>query len=264
MTHPKHTPKTPGALTVFDPAAVRISYAPPADDSTPDSADDVAETEATAAAAKSTDLPGLAALAEALRTAAHLPGVVVVVDSAIGDNAAAGGHDRCSRTPVLELGADLLGEPRRQVLEGTLAHEVAHLALGHPTRSWATIWRNAARAAVAGALLTAAAGWLQTAVVLAALTVALCLITVRVRRLEEYDADHYAVTLLDRLGQPGLQILTTMLVDAARDEPAWYSWGGWVAGEHPTAAARLRAVGRGMPAARHILNPLRVLFGLAR
>ncbi|MEV4180689.1 M48 family metalloprotease [Streptosporangium canum] len=248
MTQPERVPAVQGTLAVFDPAAVRISYNSPAP-TVEGTAGDAVPT-ADQARVIDGELPGLAALVWALRSAAELPGVAVIVDPALGDNAAAADCGRCARVPVLELGADLLQARRRLALCGTLAHEIAHLALGHPGQGSAAEWQHTARVAAIGALLVLVFDRPWAAVGLTVVAAALHLLGTRVRRLAEYDADSYAVTLLERAGMPGAQTVTAMLADVADDEPRWYTLAGWAVGEHPTAAARLRTIGTGLCAPR--------------
>lgn len=235
MTQPERTPKALGALAVFDPAAVRISYTSPAQTITAEAAPAAQATPGT------TELAGLAGLVWALRTAADLPGVAVIVDPALGDNAAAGDGGGCGAAPVLEIGADLLTGPASLALYGTLAHEIAHLALHHPGQRATAAWKvlsSVAAGFAAGSLLTGLPAWVSAG--LAAVAGAAHLIWAQARRLGEYDADTYAVTLLERAGLPGRETVTAMLRQLTDDEPRWYAAAGWIVGEHPTAAARLR------------------------
>ncbi|SNT60628.1 Peptidase family M48 [Streptosporangium subroseum] len=249
MTQPERTPKARGTLAIFDPAAVRISYRPPTTviDAAPaqtaplTTAPEVADT---------AELAGLAGLVWALRCAAELPGVVVVVDAQLGTNAVAVDQGRCARAPMMKLGANLLQTPQSLALYGTLAHEIAHLALGHTDTCSAPEWKHTSRVAGVGALVTLALNRPGAAATLAAVSAVLHLIASRVSRVAEYDADTYAVTLLERAGLPGVQTMTAMLTDVADDDPRWYALAGWIAGEHPAAAARLRNLSRGFTAPR--------------
>ncbi|MFG1755921.1 M48 family metalloprotease [Streptosporangium sandarakinum] len=212
--------------TPFDPTAVQLSYAPPA---------------AEAVSGLPDTMPGLAELTSALACAVQAPAVLVTIDPDLLDGALAYGSD-CDGVSRVVLGAELLADEMR--LRGVLAHEIAHHALRHGQGAvrW---WDGAANAALAAALVAIVAG-LPLAAILgaAAAAIALRLISGRVQRLEEYDADTYSVRLLEAAGLDGHAIVTATLA-AIPQESRWYRVLGWIAGSHPTPDARRRAIASG-------------------
>ncbi|GAA3165656.1 hypothetical protein GCM10010466_65530 [Planomonospora alba] len=212
-------------LAPFDPAAVRTVYAP---------------------AVTRPALPGLADLASALAEAAHRPGVLVTVDPGLEDGALIHHADGCGPTPRVVVGAALLDDGDR--LAGVLAHEIAHHALDHGTGA-VQAWAVASYLAAGTALATAAIGVIRPpyliASAVAAVVAALAyLVAAACRRLEEYDADTYSVRLLDEVGLDGRAAAEAALA-AIPDDPWWYRTVGWIAGSHPTAAARRRNLATG-------------------
>lgn len=212
------------------------------------------------------ELAGLADLAAALRFHAALPGVLITLNPGLGDNAEAS-VSRCSSTARIDLGPDLLTSS--QPLYGVLAHEIAHHALDH---GHDTVIQRYRVAMAKTALLVGLALRLPFAllVVLAVGVVVAHLVAARRSRLQEYDADAYAVRLLDASGLAGRRIMTAALADLPAD-PIGYQLGGWVFGGHPTARARRRTLAAGHPARRlrwallwqHTITPAAARYGLA-
>jgi len=245
MTHT--TPPTPGSrprtFVPFDVAAVRTTYVPtktvtttkPAPSAPPTSA---AGTTSTGSAAPA----GLAELVATLRTAAHLPGVLVIVDSD-GATGAEATSMVCLPAPQIRLGADLLDEQHSMRLQGALAHEIAHHALGH--LSGPTLWRRIAAGCGIGALLALAThlpAWLITALVVVAAVNHL--LATQAIRLQEHDADLYAARLLEQVGRDGTAIVAATLT-ALPTPSLWERTVGRLTASHPTPAARLRVLASG-------------------
>ncbi|GAA2279247.1 hypothetical protein GCM10010149_23710 [Nonomuraea roseoviolacea subsp. roseoviolacea] len=190
--------------------------------------------------APAVEVAGLADLVAALRDAARLPGLLVYVAGELGDNATAEARP-CGSAPVVGVGADLLDDHRSPELVGSVAHEIAHHALGHlsgwlvPALDWLYIWTCVA--GIMSAFLPVP-GWISPALLSLALAARLCVSWLR--RAAEFAADRHAVALLDSLGMPGRQIVTAMLTRDLAVEPIWYAMVGWLAGTHPPAHARLR------------------------
>ncbi|MBN6052701.1 M48 family metalloprotease, partial [Nonomuraea sp. RK-328] len=188
----------------------------------------------------SSELVGLAQLTAVLRNSARLPGLLVYVAGELGDNAAAEARP-CGSGPVVGVGAELLDDDHSPALVGSVAHEIAHHALGHltgwlvPTLDWLYIWTCVA--GIMSAFLPVP-GWLAPALLSLALAARLC--AAWRRRAAEFAADRHAVALLDSLDMPGPQIVTAMLIRDLAVEPLWYAMVGWLAGTHPPAHARLR------------------------
>ncbi|MFF5115044.1 M48 family metalloprotease [Streptosporangium sp. NPDC000509] len=241
MTHT--TPPTPGSRRTFIPfdvAAVRTTYitsqtAKPAPSAPTTSA---AGTTSTSPAAPA----GLVELVATLRTAAHLPGVLVIVDSDSGTGAEATSMV-CLPVAQIRLGADLLDEHNSMRLQGALAHEIAHHTLGH--LSGPNLWRRLAAGCGIGALLALAAhlpAWL--AVALAVVAAVNHLLATQAIRLQEHDADLYAARLLEQVGRDGTAIVAATL--AALPTPSlWERTVGRLTASHPTPTARLRVLASG-------------------
>lgn len=195
---------------------------------------------ATTPAPSTASLDGLAALTAVLRDAAHLPGLLVYVTDEFGDNARAEAR-WCDSAPRIGIGAELLQEHRSVTLLGSMAHEVAHHALSHVSGSIAQVLERAAfwayTAAVLAAVLPSAPVW-GIPVLLGMALVAYLVARWRWRA-AEYAADRHAVALLNGLGLPGRQVVTTMLAEDLAVEPTWYTLVGWLAGTHPPAISRL-------------------------
>lgn len=200
---------------------------------------------ATAApAGPSTDLPGLADLAARIASAASAGDVLVVVE---GEGTYGYAHTGpCTPARRIGLGRDLLTVPPH--MAGVLAHEVAHHALGHLDRPdmWATVQRWALRVAVAalvagGYLPAVRLAALALAGVAALVCVAALLLDAGRDRRDEYEADAHAVQLLDALGHDG-RAATAASLRPMESDPWWYRAVGWLAGTHPTPAARLRRI----------------------
>lgn len=202
------------ALLPFDPAAVRTVYIPPGH---------------------------VARLTQALSHAADLPAVAVLIDQDLEDNAIAVRTD-CHRTPQIALGADLLDGPD-DVLAGTVAHELAHITLGHHTER-RTVWaeRVCGLSALGLAAVIAADGPLVAGYAAAALSAIAHLVGTRWQRHKELAADRHAVTLLNQAGMDGYAAMSAMLRDLGADESTWHRRGGWIGSSHPTAIQRFRAV----------------------
>ncbi|MEU4836166.1 M48 family metalloprotease [Streptosporangium sp. NPDC023615] len=255
MTHT--TPSTqpspgsrPRAFAPFDPASVRTTYTP---------AGTLTATAGPAAAPSTTSPPAAGTtpatpvppavsaetveLVAALRAAAGLPGaLVIVVDDAVGTGAEAVTM-ACLPTPQIRLGADLLTPQHRTRLQGALAHEIAHQALGHLNGS--PPWRRLATGCGIGALLALAAhlpAWLVIA--LAAVAALNHLLATQVIRLQECDADLYAARLLDQAGRDGTAIVAATLATLAAPS-LWQRTVGRLTSSHPTPAVRLRVLAGG-------------------
>ncbi|MEV7808975.1 M48 family metalloprotease [Microbispora sp. NPDC088329] len=187
------------------------------------------------------DPAALTALVGSLSRAADLPAVAVLVNHDLEDNAVAVRTD-CHRTPLVELGANLL-DGSDKVLAATVAHELAHIVLGHETEQ-RTVWaeRVCGLSALGLAAVIAADGPLVAGYAAAALSAAAHLVGTRWQRQKELAADRHAVTLLDQAGMDGYAAMAAMLRDIGADESAVYRCGGWIASSHPTAIQRFRAV----------------------
>ncbi|MEV0197386.1 M48 family metalloprotease [Nonomuraea sp. NPDC050691] len=189
------------------------------------------------------ELPGLAALAAVVRDAAHLPGLLVYVADELGDNATAETRS-CGSVLRVGIGADLLEERRSAALLGSVAHEVAHHALGHltgllvPALERVAVWSYTV--AVVAAVVAPVPRWVTPVLLVVALSA--YLVARWWRRAAEYAADRHAVSLLDGLGLPGRQVVTAMLREDLEVEPAWYAVVGRLAGSHPPAISRLHRI----------------------
>ena len=179
-----------------------------------------------------------AALTDVIR-AAGIPSVLVTVDPD-GETGAWSYADPCTGTARIEIGAELLDQPNEVRLAGALAHEAAHLVLGHTKPP--TCWD--ARAVAIAALVSAAAGapWWVLLVGLVGATV-LHLVDLMGQRREEIAADAFSVTLLDAAGLPGREIVAATLAQIP-DDTRWYRAVGWVVGSYPTATSRRAALAR--------------------
>ncbi|GGS74185.1 hypothetical protein GCM10010156_36410 [Planobispora rosea] len=181
----------------------------------------------------------LAALADTLRTAAALPGLLVYLSPELDDNACAETR-RCTPAPLVGIGTALLATAGSDALHGTIAHEIAHHALGHSTDPAVPLLDRLSTCSAIGAALAWAAhlpGALTLALAVVAITAYLT--SAWMQRRAEYAADAYAAVLLDRIGQPGAAIVAATLSAHLADEPRWYARIGWLTGSHPTTAARL-------------------------
>ncbi|WP_406319135.1 M48 family metallopeptidase [Streptosporangium sp. NBC_01639] len=193
------------------------------------------------------DVADLADLAGALRRAARLPGLLVHITPDLGDNACAVTR-KCDPAPLVEIGTDLLADHRSTVLQGAMAHEIAHHTLKHGYRP--VCWRNPAWLAKACFLAGLIAHLpLPVLGVLAVAVFITAAMGARRERLQEYDADAHAVRLLDAAGLPGRRIVAAALADLP-DEPPAYRLAGWVFSSHPTSRARRRTLAAGRPARR--------------
>ncbi|MEV0826407.1 M48 family metalloprotease [Nonomuraea rubra] len=185
------------------------------------------------------DVSGIAELVRLLTSGADLPGVVVLVDEDLGDTAAALEVDQCGHTPMLLCGSAWV-EGSRLAMYGTIAHEVAHHALGHTRASARVLLPRLpcfALVAAAAALLGGHV-WVAALILLAApLARLVCL---RRCRRHEREADAHAVTLLNAAGLPGTASLTAVLDGIAAAESRWNRTLGWLAATHPPVWARRR------------------------
>ncbi|MFF4415930.1 M48 family metalloprotease [Streptosporangium sp. NPDC001559] len=212
------------------------------------------------------ELAGLADLAAALRRHTTRPGLLITLDPNLDHNARAS-VNLCNGTDRIDISPALLTSAP-QVLYGVLAHEIAHHALNHGDG----IIRRYRMRVVQAALLAGLALNLPSLALLAliGLMFGVHLADARRSRLEEYDADAYAVRLLDAAGAPGRRIVAAALADLPA-EPIGYRLGGWVFGQHPTARARRRTLATGRPARRlrwallwqHTTTPAAARYGLA-
>lgn len=224
----------PGSLVPFELDQVRTAYRP---------------------AAPEARMSGntLAGMVWALRSTAHLPGVIVKVDPEfLAPDAMVADGGGCSPIPGVTVSPGLIdGNPANAlVLYGTLAHEMAHVRMGHLTDRAHQRWTRLMRALLAGAVIgTALAGpsWAALAAVAAAGLV--FLVRAHGARLAEYEADHQATVLLKAAGVPGTA-MTDMLTGLASHETRWTRRIGWLLDEHPPTASRIAAVRRGIPPRR--------------
>lgn len=187
------------------------------------------------------DLAALAELTAELAATVQAPGVVVrVLDQ--GTRAEAGLNHG---VPTVTVGADLLGSP---ALDAILAHEIAHLALSHgqtPIPRWLVGLSAALRLTAVGvvlAVLAGLAGWWLCLVAAGAFALAVTADLARayLARCREYEADAYAVQLLDQAGRDGRAALRAALRLEEAHETPWGARVGWLRSDHPPAAARLR------------------------
>ncbi|WP_436764377.1 M48 family metalloprotease [Streptosporangium sp. V21-05] len=248
MTHA--TPPTPGprsrTFVPFNIAAVRTTYVPTETVKTtklapPAPAVSAASTTSTGPASPAVPA-GLVELVATLRTAAHLPGVLVIVDTD-GDTGAEATSMVCLPTAQIRLGAHLLDEQHSMRLQGALAHEIAHHALGH--LSGPSLWRRIAAGCGLGALLVLAAhlpAWLVLAT--AAVAAVNHLLATQAIRLQECDADLYSARLLTEVGRDGVAIVTATL-DALPAPTLWQRTVGRLTASHPTPDVRLRVLASG-------------------
>jgi len=179
--------------------------------------------------------------------------VTLRVDDYLDDTAQAEVDDKGER-PRIVLGAALVAGDRDR-LYGVLAHEVAHHRLRHlrrPTPSegfrFAVVkWTLPAMAAYAALAFGAALTYGVVAVFLGGLALAFGVATrlslKRGFRRGEFDADAESVRLLNGLGLPGAELAAASLM-AYKPLSRWYRLVGWLWGEHPTLAQRLRAISR--------------------
>ncbi|MBB4913338.1 M48 family metalloprotease [Streptosporangium saharense] len=212
------------------------------------------------------ELAGLADLAAALRVHTTRPGLLITLDPDLDHNARAS-VNLCDGTDRIDISPDLLTSGP-QPLYGVLAHEIAHHALNHGD---GIIRRYRARVVQAALLAGLALNLPSLALLgLVGLMFGVHLADARRSRLEEYDADAYAVRLLDAAGAPGRRIVAAALADLPAD-PIGYRLGGWMFGGHPTARARRRTLATGRPARRlrwallwqHTTTPAAARYGLA-
>lgn len=177
--------------------------------------------------------------AETLRRLAGLPRLLVASSSSARGGARADIPSDCTPGPTITLGVEALDEPPLVRL-ATLAHEIAHHALGHPGKTIAYVLAYAQRGALAGVLLAAGMGaWSMVAACLV-LALAVRLVNDATYRADEYAADAHALALLDRAGFNGETAMTAMFTaDIVRD-PWWHVAGGWVLSGHPPVHARAR------------------------
>ncbi|MFD0890862.1 M48 family metalloprotease, partial [Streptosporangium algeriense] len=171
------------------------------------------------------ELAGLADLAAALRCHTTRPGMLIALDPELGDNARAS-VSLCDGTARIDLGPALLASGP-QPLYGVLAHEIAHHALDHGPTLLQRCRMRVAQAALLGGLALNLPSLAVLA--LAVLMIGVHLVDARRSRLEEYDADAYAVRLLEAAGLPGRRIMTAALSDLPADSIAC-RLGGWVFG----------------------------------
>lgn len=189
------------------------------------------------------ELAGLAQLTHELAAATRIGNVMVRVVDAEGN--AIAGRDR--GIPTIEVGGDLVDTP---ALDGVIAHEVAHLALRHPDARvpkllgrLSSVCLMAAGAAALLSLVGTAGGrtlWITLAIAAAVAGKALDLTAAWMERRQEYEADAYAVLLLNAADRPGLASTRAALAVAAEEESRWYQRAGWVLTTHPPAARRIQ------------------------
>ncbi|GAT67821.1 protease HtpX [Planomonospora sphaerica] len=185
-------------------------------------------------------LAGLAALSDTLRTAARLPGVLVYLSPELGTNACA--ERRCAPAPMVGIGSALL-DVRTAALQGAVAHEIAHHALGHTSDPTVPVLDRLSRwTAIAAVLAWPARLPLALVLTLAASAAALWLVSTWCQRRAEYAADAHAALLLDAVGLPGRWVVASMLIADLPGEPRWYGLGGWLIGSHPATRARIRRI----------------------
>jgi Zn-dependent protease with chaperone function len=194
--------------------------------------------------AETGSLPGLAELTAALCGAARAGRVLCVVDPQRRGNASVFRGD-CDRTPRITIDADLVDGDGR-VLAGVVAHEVAHLALGHHTERATRLLTRFAVGAGACALVAASVGAAAAAFGGCAAMVALWLAVKHVCRSHEHAADVHGAWLLDQVGQPGRECVLEMVGECARHESATYRYGGWLLCDHPPSRRRRSVVSRRM------------------
>jgi predicted Zn-dependent protease len=171
---------------------------------------------------------------------AHLPALVVTVEGDPAADASVALGPPCHGSPVLGIAAHLLSGDD-QIAAACVAHEVAHLHLGHPRAGWhrylgevlATLGAAAGVAWVLGRPVWAAAALAVAAVVLVAGKA-------RCRR-AEVAADHHGAVLLEAAGMDGHTAMTAMLADLAAGEHRAHAAVWWLCG-HPPAARRLAAL----------------------
>ncbi|MFC7382213.1 M48 family metalloprotease [Sphaerisporangium rhizosphaerae] len=140
----------------------------------------------------------------------------------------------------------LLQDDTALILPATLAHEIAHQALGHPGRRILRLLTHLQCAGLAFGVLAMAlhAPW-PLILVTAVVTVAARLCLDRTYCHDELAADLHAVTLLDRAGIPGRRAIGATLAEDAAAEPRWHALTGWIFTGHPTVSARLRNLRQG-------------------
>jgi predicted Zn-dependent protease len=120
-----------------------------------------------------------------------------------------------------------------------LAHELAHHHLGHHHDRAPDLYTAAALAVLGGAVVMLLIHPLLT-LALAGVSAAAYLAGRGLYRAQEIAADLAAVKGLTAGGVDGRAMTLTVL--AASPDPWWIRWGGWIASDHPTARARMRAV----------------------
>jgi len=189
------------------------------------------------------ELAGLAQLTHELATCARVGAVMVRVVDAEG-NALAG---RDQGIPTIEVGGELVDTP---ALDGVIAHEVAHLALRHSDARLPRLLSRLSFACLATGAVAALLSlfdtasermlWITLAIAAAVAGKALDLVVAWLERRQEYEADAYAVLLLNAADRPGLACTRAALAVAGEEESRWYQLAGWVLTTHPPAAARLR------------------------
>jgi len=189
------------------------------------------------------ELAGLAQLTHELATCARVGTVMVRVVDAEGNASAY--PDR--GIPTIEVGGELVDTP---ALDGVIAHEIAHLALRHPDARLPQLLSRlsfgcfaSAGAAALLSLVGTAGGWtlwISLAIAAAVVAKAVDLVVAWLERRQEYEADAYAVLLLNAADRPGLACTRAALAVAGEGESRWYQLAGWVLTTHPPAAARLR------------------------
>ncbi|MET7339133.1 M48 family metalloprotease [Nonomuraea sp. NPDC005650] len=200
------------------------------------------------------ELAGAMMLTRSITRAAGTGEVLVTIAPAeLSDNAQST-INACTAMDRLTLSSSALSATSAR-LGATLAHETAHLALGHCQGRHR--WHLAIRAAtllaavLGGAAMAGGLPWWPTLAALA-LAVAFVLSDARTRRHEEYAADVLSAKILTHIGHDGYRMVTTTL-ECIPQDPVWYRAGGWLLGSHPTPRARARRLAKATPESRRRL-----------
>lgn len=190
---------------------------------------------------------GIVSGLEALVAARPLSGAIVYVDPGEDgrDDAIYGGRGCGGESvPLIRLG----GNRPEQSLWVSFAHELGHHAQSQRGRFVsAHIWKTAFGVALVAAYLTvllpAPPRWLiWTVAVSGVVAAAAKLASLAFLRASEYDADRYAVCLLDAAGLPGRTLVLGMLDRELRLRPdGWMVWFSPFL-THPTLGRRMARI----------------------
>jgi Zn-dependent protease with chaperone function len=200
------------------------------------------------------ELAGAMMLTRSITRAAGTGEVLVTIAPAELADHAQSTVNACTAMGRVTLSPSVLSATSAR-LGATLAHETAHLALGHcqgPHRWHVAVHLAALLVAVlCGAAMAGGLPWWPMLTALA-LVLAFMLSDARTRRREEYAADALSAKILTDIGHDGYRMVATTL-ECVPQETLWYRAGGWLLGGHPTPRARARRLAKITPEPRRRL-----------